>query len=83
MHTLCILLCLLNNIFWKTVHKNFAPIFNIYSFIATSSFCRYTTDIQPLSYVWEFGLFLVFCNYKHAVVNIFCICIFILLNVHL
>lgn len=42
MHTLCILLCLLNNIFWKTVHKNFAPIFNIYSFIATSSFCRYT-----------------------------------------
>lgn len=73
-YLLCILyvFCfgLLNNIFWKTVHKNYAPIFNIYFFIATSSLCRCTTDIQPLLYVWEFGLFLVFCNYKHAVVNI-------------
>ena len=66
----CILLCLLNNIFWKTDHIYFAPIFKFYFFTATSSLCRCTTDIQPLPCVWAFGLFLVFCNYKHAVVNI-------------
>ena len=61
----CILLCLLNNIFWKTVHKNFA-IFNFCFFYRYISMCRYMTAIQPLSHVWACGLFPVFHNYKQC-----------------